>query len=171
MNRHKDSGFTLVEVMIVIAIIGIIASLAVPSYRDMVESNRLKQAAESLKSDLQFARAEAIKKSSNVLVTRSTGTGGSWCYGATIKASCSCSQTDASATNYCELRRYSGGNLSTISMVASATNNSFSFRRGTSTSLNTTFTAANNHTARVIVNNIGRVRICTTSGLSGYPDC
>jgi type IV fimbrial biogenesis protein FimT len=171
MKRPRDSGITLVEVMVVIAIIGILAAIAVPSYQDMIERNRLKQAAESLQSDMQFARTEAIKRSRDVLVTRSVGNAGAWCYGLTTKAACDCSQTDAAAADYCEIRRFPGGDLSTISMAASVADSSFSFRRGTSSPHNITFTAANSDTARILVSYIGRVRICTTSGLFGYPAC
>lgn len=38
--RRKDSGFTLIELMIVVAIIGIIAAIAYPSYQRQVESTR-----------------------------------------------------------------------------------------------------------------------------------
>jgi type IV fimbrial biogenesis protein FimT len=47
----KNQGITLIEVLVVIAILGILASIAVPSYQDMIERNRLKQAVESLADD------------------------------------------------------------------------------------------------------------------------
>jgi prepilin-type N-terminal cleavage/methylation domain-containing protein len=78
MRKQKDSGFSLVETMTVVAIIGILAAIAVPSYQDMIERNRLKQAVEALKSDMQFARTEAIKRSSDLRLTLVAAT---WCYG------------------------------------------------------------------------------------------
>ena len=41
MCKQKGSGFSLVETMTVIAIIGILAAIAVPSYQDMIERNYL----------------------------------------------------------------------------------------------------------------------------------
>ncbi|HHJ80720.1 MAG TPA: prepilin-type N-terminal cleavage/methylation domain-containing protein [Candidatus Tenderia electrophaga] len=40
MNRKKSTGFTLVELMIVVAIIGIIAAIAYPSYQDQVRKSK-----------------------------------------------------------------------------------------------------------------------------------
>ncbi|MDD5461228.1 MAG: GspH/FimT family pseudopilin [Methylococcales bacterium] len=174
MKRQRDSGFTLLEVMIVIAIIGIIAAMAVPSYQDMIERNRLKQVAEALKLDLQFARTEAIKRSQNVLVTRTPGSAGAWCYGLSTKASCSCAQVTKTATDYCEIKRVSGIDFNTTNMGAAVGNNStFSFRRGTIGADSVTF-STNNYTARVVFSDVGRVRICTPSGsagISNYPAC
>lgn len=75
----EQHGITLAETLIVLAISGILLGFAVPSYRDMIERNRLRQAAESFKSDLQFARSEALKRSQNIVVSRQDGNAGNWC--------------------------------------------------------------------------------------------
>jgi type IV fimbrial biogenesis protein FimT len=166
MNRQKIAGFTLVEVMIVIAIIGIIAAMAVPSYQDMIERNRLKQAAEGLKSDMQYARSEAIKRSNDLRVTL-TGTT-SWCYGIDDNNStCACG-----TAGDCAIKTVNGGDFQGIALDD---NNSatFTFRRGTAGAMGSTLSSTN-YQARVVVSNMGRVSICTpagASGLSGYPVC
>jgi type IV fimbrial biogenesis protein FimT len=169
MNRFKTTGFTLIEAMVVIAIIGILMAIAFPSYQRMIERNKLKQVAESLKSDMQLARTEAIKRSKDVVLSRHTGTSGSWCYGLTEQSSCDCT-----TVNDCEIKQISGGNFSSIVNMASANNNStFGFRRGTIDAGNITFSTTN-YQARVVFSNTGRIKTCTPSGATGiigYPAC
>ena len=162
-------GVTLLEVIIVVTILGILAGLAVPSYQDMIERNRLKEVIDGFKSDMQFARTMAIKRSSNVVVSRSTGNLGAWCYGLNYANSCTCTTAGS-----CGIKTVTGNQFSTtINMATDDTNSTFDFRRGTVGATNTTF-STNRYTARLVFSNTGRVRICTpsgTTGLPGYPIC
>jgi len=170
MKIKQASGFTLIELMIMIAIIGILASIAMPSFQGMIERNSLKEAVEGLKSDMTFARTEAIKLSQNVVVSRSTGNAGAWCYGLNVGASCDCNTANA-----CSLKTISGGRYSNqINMnVAVANNSTFSFRRGTIGADGITFSTGN-YSLRVLFNNVGRVRVCVPAGATsfgGYDAC
>jgi type IV fimbrial biogenesis protein FimT len=64
----KSSGFTMVELMMTIAIGSIVLMLAVPSFRYVTNSNRIAAEINGLLGDLQFARAEAIKEGRTVTV-------------------------------------------------------------------------------------------------------
>ncbi len=65
----RQSGFTLLELMIVIAIIGIMAGFAVPNYLSWIPKYRLKSAADELYHSMMMARMTAIKENTTCSVT------------------------------------------------------------------------------------------------------
>ena len=67
----SQSGFTLMELLAVIAIAGILAAFAAPSFRDMVRDNRITTATNTLIAHLALARSEAITRRESVIVCRS----------------------------------------------------------------------------------------------------
>jgi type IV fimbrial biogenesis protein FimT len=73
-------GFTLVELLVTIVIAGVLSLVAAPAMTRMLGSNRVQTENASLVSDLQFARAEAIKQGQPVTVCASAD--GTNCLGA-----------------------------------------------------------------------------------------
>lgn len=61
-------GFTLLELMVTIAVLAILTTIAIPNFRDLVQSNRVTTQANELVSALTFARMEAVKRGRNVRV-------------------------------------------------------------------------------------------------------
>jgi type IV fimbrial biogenesis protein FimT len=68
MNRNlrRQRGFTLIELMFSIAVLGILTAVAVPSFTNMSNRNRLASQSNELLSAIQFARMEAIRSSGKV---------------------------------------------------------------------------------------------------------
>ena len=75
--QSKQSGFTLVELVIVIALLIILASFALPSYQKMTQDSLIRTAAESIQNGLQIARGEAVKRNANVQLDL-RGTDSAW---------------------------------------------------------------------------------------------
>jgi type IV fimbrial biogenesis protein FimT len=82
-KASRQAGFTLIELVIAIAIVAVLLAVGVPSLRDMAVSQRVRGAANDLYSDLIFARAEAIKRNAQVSVVRETG---GWLQGWRVQA-------------------------------------------------------------------------------------
>jgi type IV fimbrial biogenesis protein FimT len=79
-----QTGFTLMELLMTIAIAAIVATIGIPSFQYVTNSNRVAGEVNGLLADLQFARAEAIKEGQPVTVCMSKGgvtcdtTGNAW---------------------------------------------------------------------------------------------
>jgi len=62
MKRLVPTGFTLIELMVVLAILGIVALLAAPSFNTFLARSKLRGAAHETLADLQYARSESVQK-------------------------------------------------------------------------------------------------------------
>lgn len=75
--RYPDAvrgqrGFTLIEMMVVISLLAILLAVGVPSFRAMIQQNRVTAVTNDLVAALQFARSEAIRTGANVTVCSSS---------------------------------------------------------------------------------------------------
>ena len=76
----RRRGFTLIELMIVVAVLAVILTLAAPSFRDLILMQRLRGVNAQLVTDLSFARSEAISRGTFVQVRFQKVAGSMSCY-------------------------------------------------------------------------------------------
>jgi type IV fimbrial biogenesis protein FimT len=79
----KSRGFTLMELLVVIAVSGILLAVAVPAFSTFVLSERQNSEVSSLAFSLDFARAEAIKQDNSAGIEVCASSNGSTCTGGT----------------------------------------------------------------------------------------
>ena len=78
-------GFSLLELMVVVAIVAILAGLAAPSFVELLRNNRLASASSALQVSLNLARSEAVKRGADARVTVvANGVAGNWPNGWTV---------------------------------------------------------------------------------------
>lgn len=68
---RRQLGFTIIELMVTLALVGVLAGLAAPSVRDMIATSRLKTHSGAIQGSLMMARSEAIKRKVRVVVCKS----------------------------------------------------------------------------------------------------
>lgn len=83
MTIQTQTGFTIIELMIVVAIAAILALLAMPSMQDTVLNQRVRKSVSDMHLSLLFARSEAIKRNATINIVRG---GATWADGWTVQS-------------------------------------------------------------------------------------
>jgi len=91
-----SSGFTIIELMATLVVLGILVTVALPSFSDLVLNTRIKNAASDVYGALALARSEAIKRNANVTIAP---VGGQWANGWQVAAGATVLQTHAALSN------------------------------------------------------------------------
>lgn len=152
----QQSGLTFIELIIVIAILGILFALATPSFKKTIEKQHIIGAAETVLLDLRWARSESIKRNANVTVSFTDGAAGSWQYGITPA-----------------IKTVDSANIDDFGEIALSQNfssNTLTFNpvRGTANA-GTVLLTSPSFMLSIVVSILGRIRLC--GNLSGYEAC
>jgi len=84
--KRRESGYTMMELMMALAVVAILSFIAVPGFKYVTTSNRVATEVNGLLGDMLFARSEAVKEGATVTVCISSdgatclgnGAGGAW---------------------------------------------------------------------------------------------
>lgn len=159
--KPRSAGFTLPEIMIAVAILGILTSLAVPNFRQLLRNYEVRGAAEAVSAGLQRARGEAVSRNASVQFVLGSGT--SWTVsvvgGATVDSRSSSDSPNATMTAVASDLSTAATTLTfnNIGLVIANADASQALRR-------VTFTASGaSETLRVEIGAGGSARVCDPS--------
>jgi prepilin-type N-terminal cleavage/methylation domain-containing protein len=74
-RMRRTDGFTLLELMVIVAIVAILSTIAVAGYSYLIEKTRLSTAANEIKGDLELAKLTAVRRHATILAYFDDGTG------------------------------------------------------------------------------------------------
>lgn len=158
--RTRQAGFTIIEMMTALALLGVLVAAAVPSFQSTMARARLEGAVNLLAIDLQYTRSESVRRRTTATLTAAVG-GDSY----TITY---VDPSDSAST--LTLKTVAMPSDVSVSATGAVT---FSSLRGLGNAR--TFTLTSSRTSeqlQVATNAAGRVQTCSPSGsFRGYPTC
>ncbi|BCT92982.1 hypothetical protein LYSHEL_20050 [Lysobacter helvus] len=194
MQRQSGTaqdGFTLLELMVAVAVFIVLSALAAPSFITYLDKARVRGAADSVVNQIGQARQVAVKFDRSVSLS-TTGTGATWCLGANQAATptvgsqtgapvaCDCTQASACMV---DSREMVIGNVQHpgVTLSSAASELVFDGRLGARSDAFTGDADASSfdltsqsgrYVLTVSVSPLGQASVCSKSGnILGYPTC
>jgi type IV fimbrial biogenesis protein FimT len=175
--RRPQRGLTLIESLMGTAVLAVVTTQVAPTFTAAAQKRHLEGTATALRSDLQFARMQAVALNQAVRITLNTDSGAG-CYvvhtGAAHQCQCAAVEPAPVCTgNATPLRVVNLSAESGLRLETTARSMAFDPVKGTSTPAGTVRLRTQGGLAlHHVVNIVGRVRTCSaTPGLTGYPMC
>ena len=159
-GQRGQSGITLIEVLVGLVLLVVLGALAMPSWAEFQERQRLKAAAETLASSLNLARSEALAQQQFAYVQLSGQGSERWCYAVSTTPNCDC------VSGCALLQKVDGQQWSGVALSGSSRKSfRFNWKNGSATGANGTAMfvgAQSGQRLCVVLSNLGRVRIITS---------
>jgi type IV fimbrial biogenesis protein FimT len=164
MKPTAERGVTLLELIVCMAILAVLGTLALPSMHDRLSRERLSNAAEALAGDLSDARFEAARRGAPLHIELSLGA--DWCWSVAAAPGCACGPPQS-----CQLKAVRAADHPGVRLV-SGRGAMLDAQGVSSTPLGATFDSAMDESVRVDLLALGRARVCSLHGSSKrYPPC
>ncbi|CAD5372082.1 GspH domain-containing protein [Rubrivivax sp. A210] len=106
MSKPPATGLTMIELMVVVAIVALLAMVAAPSFKRFIDVQRLRSINAQLITDIQFVRAEAASRNLKVTMMFDAPSGGQTCYALLTgdHTVCDCNRAPGTACSVASVR-------------------------------------------------------------------
>ncbi|WOQ13907.1 GspH/FimT family pseudopilin [Aeromonas media] len=173
IRSRPVSGFTLLELMVAVALVAILVAVAIPSYQSLRQEQMVRAATQALYTDMMLLKSEAIKRNKNLsLIVFRSGLS-DWCYRIDIDDDGNCDSCDDSCSSIDGRKGGDATDFPSITLTWGFNNSKMTFspRRGTANAGGIVLQSGD-YKSRVKISDIGRVSACALSNnLGGLEPC